>query len=66
MVIKFINSKPNFCYHFKKIFKRYKKIGYSMDIMRPSVCLVVNPMTVYSYDFRFNCMTVDQAQTALM
>ena len=27
-----------------------------MDIMRQSACLVVNPITVYSYGFLFNCI----------
>ena len=31
-----------------------------MDIMRQSACLVVNPITVYSYDFLFNCTMVGQ------
>ena len=30
---------------FKKAIKRYKIVGYSMDIMQKSVCLVVNPIT---------------------
>ena len=29
-----------------------------MNIMRQSACLVVNPITVDSYDFPFNCTTV--------
>ena len=33
-------------------------VGYNMDIMRQSACLVVNPITVYSYGFLFNC-TID-------
>ena len=32
-----------------------------MDIMRQSVCLVVNPIVFYSYGFLFNCTTVGQA-----
>ena len=35
---------------FKKMTKRYKRVGYNMDIMRQSACLVVNPTTVYSND----------------
>ena len=61
MVIKFkrVVGKPNFSDQFKKIIKRYKKVGYNMDIMRQSACLVIK--TVYSYGFIFNCMTVGQA-----
>ena len=32
-----------------------------MDIMRQSACLVVSPITVDSYGFLFNCMTVGEA-----
>ena len=36
---------------FKKIIKRYKRVGYSMEIMQHFACLVVNPFTVDSYGF---------------
>ena len=58
---KIIFGKPNFRDQFKKIIKPYIRAGYSMAIMRQSVCLVVNPITVYSYGFLFNCSTVGQA-----
>ena len=29
-----------------------------MDIMRQSACLVVNPITIHSYGFLFDCTTV--------
>ena len=43
-----IVGKPNFSDQFKKIIKRYRKVGYNMVTMRQSECLVVNPVTVYS------------------
>ena len=49
------------CDQFKKIIKRYKRVGYSMDIMQQSVCMAVNPKTVDSYGFLFNCTTVGHA-----
>ena len=57
LVYKFkrIVGKPNFSDQFKRIIKRYIKVGYSLDVMRQSACLVLNPITVYSYDFLFNC-----------
>ena len=36
-------GKPFFSDQFKKIIKRYKNVDYSMDSMRQSACLVVNP-----------------------
>ena len=32
-----------------------------LDVMRQSACLVLNPITVSSYGFLFNWMTVGQA-----
>ena len=63
LVYKFkrIVGKPNFSDQFKKIVKRYIRVGYNLDIMRQSACLVLYPITVYSYGFLFNCMTVGQA-----
>ena len=69
MVIYLINSKElleNLILdQFKKIIKRYKKVGYNLDIMRQSACRVVNPITVYSYDFLFNCTVVGQASDSM-
>ena len=45
--------------------KRYIKVGYNLDIMRQSACLVVNPITVYSYGFLFNCTTVGRASDSM-
>ena len=54
-------GKPYFSDQFKKIIKRYEKVGYNMDIIQLSACLVVKPITAYSYGFHFNCMMVGKA-----
>ena len=56
-----IVGKPNFSDQFKTILERYKRVGYNMDIMRQSACLVVNQITVDVYGFLFNCTTVGRA-----
>ena len=63
LVYKFkrIVGNPNFSDQFKKIVKRYIRVRYNLEIMRQSACLVLNPITVYSYGFLFNCTTVGQA-----
>ena len=63
LVYKFkrIVGKPNCSDQFKKIVKRYIRVGYNLDIMRQSAYLVLNPITVYCYGFLLNCMTVGQA-----
>ena len=62
LVYKFrkINGKNGFPYHFKKIVVRYKKIGYNINVMRQTACLVVNPIKVNSFAYLFNCTTVGQ------
>ena len=60
LVYKFrkIIGKNDFPYHFKKIVVRYKKIGYNINVMRQTACLVVNPIKVNSFAYLFNCTTV--------
>ena len=67
LVYKFkrIVGKPNFSDQFKKIVKRYIMVGYNLDIMRQSACLVLTPITVYSYGFLFNCTTVGQISDSM-
>ena len=47
------------------VLKRYIRFGYSLNIMRQSACLVLNPITVYSYGFLLNCTTVGQASDSM-
>ena len=63
LVYKFrkIIGKNDFPYHFIKIIVRYKKIGYNIDVLRQTVCLVVNPIKINSFAYLFNCMTVGRA-----
>ena len=67
LVYKFkrIVGKHFFSDQFKKIVKRYIRVGYILDIMRQSACLVLNPIMVYSYGFLFNCTTVGQASDSM-
>ena len=67
LVYKFkgIVRKPSFSVQFKKIIKRYIKDGHKLFVMRQCACLVLNPITVYSSDFLFNCTTVDQTPDSL-
>ena len=60
LVYKFrkIIGKNDFPYHFKKLFVRYKKIGYNIDVLRQTACLVVNQIKVNSFAYLFNCTTV--------
>ena len=48
LVYKFkkIVGRVDFSDQFRKIIIRYKRIGYNINIMRQSACLVFNPITV--------------------
>ena len=37
---------------------RYKCIGYNIDVIRQSACLLVNPVTFNNFAVLFNCMPV--------
>ena len=45
----------------KKTIVRYKKIGYKIDVLRQTACLVVNPIKVNSFAYLFNCTTLGRA-----
>ena len=51
-------GKNDFPYHFKKITVQYIKIGYNIDVLRQTECLVVNPIKVNSFAYLFNCTTI--------
>ena len=48
------------------IIMRYKRIGYNLNVMRQSACLVINPITVDGYAALFNCTPVDRASDSMM
>ena len=52
LVYKFkqIVGRADFSDQFRKIIVRYKRIGYNINIMRQSACLVFNPITVNNFD----------------
>ena len=63
LVYKFkkIVGRADFFYQFRKIIVRYKRIGYNIDIMWQSACLVFNPITVNNFASLFNCTPVGRA-----
>ena len=48
-------GRADFSDQFRKIIVRYKLIGYNINIMRQSACLVFNPITVNNFASLFNC-----------
>ena len=47
-------------------FSSYRRIGYNLNVMRQSACLVFNPITVDNYAAFFNCTPVGRASDSMM
>ena len=56
----------DFSFQFGKIITRYRRIGYNLNVMRQSACLVFNPITVDNYAAFFNCTPVGRASDSMM
>ena len=54
-------GKSKFSEQFRKVINRYIRIGYSLDIMRQTVCLVINPINVDGYASLFNALIAVRA-----
>ena len=61
-----IVGRADFSDQYRKISVRYKRIGYDINIMRQSACLVFNPVTVNNFAFLFNCAPVGRASDSMM
>ena len=59
-------GRADFSDQFRKITVRYKRIGYNINIMRQSACLVFNPVTVNNFVSIFNCTPVGQASGSMI
>ena len=44
----------------------YKKIGYNINVLQQTACLVVNPITVGNFAFLFNCTLVGRTSDSMM
>ena len=66
-VINFAKTTYNdFSLQFGKIISRYRRIGYNLNVMRQSACLVFNPIMVDNYAAFFNCTPVGGASDSMM
>ena len=63
---KMIMGRTGFSDQFRKIIIRHKRIGYDLNVMRQSACLVANPITVDNFAALFNCTPVDRASDSMM
>ena len=61
-----IIGRADFSDQFNKLIVRYKRIGYNINIMRQSACLVFNLITDNNFAFLFNCTPVGRASDSMM
>ena len=59
-------GRADFSDQFRKNIICYKRIGYNINIMRQSACLVINPVTVNNFASLSNCTPVCQASDSMM
>ena len=55
-----------FSEQFIKMISHYKKIGYNINVLQQTACLVVNPITVGNFVFLFNNTPVGQTSDSIM
>ena len=51
---------------FIKLISHYKKIGYNINALQQTACLVVNPIKVGNFAFLFNCTPVGRTTDSMM
>ena len=56
---------PNFSDLFKLIFNRFKRAGYTLNIMRPTAFLIFNPIMVKNYVVLLSCTAVVRASDSM-
>ena len=63
--LKKIVGSDNFSAQFIKIISHNKKIGYNINVLQQTSCLVVNPITVGNFAFLFNCTPVGRTSISM-
>ena len=64
--LKKIVGSNNFSAQFINIISHFKKIGYNINVLQQTACLVVNPITVGNFAFLFNCTPVGRTSDSMM
>ena len=62
--LKKIVDSNNFSAQFNKILS-HKKIGFNINVLQQTACLVVNPITVGNFAFLFNCTPVGRTSDSM-
>ena len=67
LVYKFekVMGRTHFSDQFRKVIISINRIGFNLNVMRQSACLVINPITVYNFAALFNCAQVVRASDSM-
>ena len=63
--LKKIVGSNNFSAQVIRVISHYKKIGYNINVLQQSACLVVNPITVGNFAFLFHCTPVGRTSGSM-
>ena len=64
--LKKIIGRTDFADQFRIIIIRHKCIGYDLNVMRQSACLVIYPITVNNFAALLTCTPMDRASDSMM
>ena len=59
-------GRTDFSDQVRKIIIRHKRIGYNLNVMRQSACLVINPIMADKFAALFNCTPVDRVTDSMI
>ena len=59
-------GRTDFSGQFRKIIILHNCIGYDLNVMQLSACLVINRITVDNFAALFNCTPLDRASDSMM
>ena len=59
-------GRADFSDQFRKIIICHKHIGYDLNVLQRTACLVINQITVDNFAVLFNCTPVDRASDSMM
>ena len=61
-----IVGSDGFSARFVGVVSHCRRIGYNINVLQQTACLVVNPITVGNFSFLFNCTPVGQTSDSMM
>ena len=64
--LKKIVGSNTFSAQFIKIISHYKRIGYGINVLQWTACLVVGPVAVGGFAFLFDCTLVDPTSDSVV